>query len=124
MQKVAGVVSVNVSLNEGLTVLDLRADNTVTLAHLRQIIRNNGFVTNESQVVVQGAVTGSSGGLVLNVKGSGEQLLLRPGTSSAEFDHLRNRVKTEGSADTLISGTANTRDPKNMSIAVGKVSAP
>ena len=55
MQKVDGVQAVKVSLKEGLTILDLRPDNTITLAKLRQIIKHNGFVSKEATAVARGA---------------------------------------------------------------------
>ena len=57
MQKVPGVSAVRVSLNEGLTVIDLKPDNTVTLSGLRQVIRNKGFVTRSAEITARGVVT-------------------------------------------------------------------
>jgi hypothetical protein len=56
MQKVDGIQSVRVSLNDGLTILDLKPGNAVTLAKLRQIIKNNGFVSKEATAVARGTV--------------------------------------------------------------------
>src|SRR5262245_25158348 len=39
MQKLDGVQTVKVSLKDGLTILDLKPDNTLTLAKLRQVIK-------------------------------------------------------------------------------------
>jgi hypothetical protein len=58
MQKVEGVQSVRVSLNDGLTILDLKAGNAVTLVKLRQIIKNNGFVSKEATIVASGRPDG------------------------------------------------------------------
>ena len=125
MQKVPGIASVKVSLNDGLTILDFKPENSVSLSALRQVIRNNGFVTNESQVAVRGTVIAAGNGLVLEVKGSGERLPLKAAASAgAEFEQLRARLKTPGGADVVISGTADTKDPKAFSIAVAKASAP
>ena len=125
MQKVPGIASAKVSLNDGLTILDFKPENSVRLSALRQVIRNNGFVTNESQVIVSGTIIAAGDGLVLEVKGSNERLLLKPGVSAgAEFEQLRARLKTPGGADLVISGTADTKDPKAFSIAVAKASAP
>ena len=60
MQKVDGVQSVKVSLNDGLTILDLKPDNAVTLAKLRQVIKNNGFVSKEAQIVARGSIAYSA----------------------------------------------------------------
>jgi hypothetical protein len=73
MQKVDGIQSVRVSLNDGLTLLDLKPDNTVTIAKLRQIIKNNGFVSKEAIVLARGAPSGERGFVV---SGTNEQLTL------------------------------------------------
>ena len=73
MQKVEGVQAVRVSLNDGLTILDLKPGNGVTLAKLRQIIKNNGFVSKEASVVARGATNGARG---FAVSGTNEQLSL------------------------------------------------
>jgi copper chaperone CopZ len=56
MQKVAGIHSVRISLNDGLTILDLESGNTVTLAKIRQVIKSNGFVSKEATVRARGSV--------------------------------------------------------------------
>ena len=56
MQRVSGVTRVRVSLKDGLTVLDLKPGNAVTLAELRRIIKNNGFVSREASAVAAGSV--------------------------------------------------------------------
>lgn len=70
MQKVDGVQSVQVSLKEGVTTLELRADNKITLSQLRLVIKNNGFVSKEVQVVARGSF-GANG---FDVAGSAERL--------------------------------------------------
>jgi hypothetical protein len=75
MQKVDGVQNVKVSLNDGLTILDLKPDNTVTLAKLRQVIKNNGFVAKEAQIVARGSITGGSGAARFDVSGTREHLV-------------------------------------------------
>ena len=73
MQKVDGVQTVRVSLNEGLTILDLKPGNAVTLAKLRQTIKNNGFVSKEASVVARGSTNGQREFIV---SGTNEHLLL------------------------------------------------
>ena len=75
MQKVDGVEAVRVSLNDGLTILDLKPDNTVTLAKLRQIIKNNGFVSKDAHVVARGTATTANDKPVFDVSGTHERLL-------------------------------------------------
>jgi hypothetical protein len=76
MQKVEGVQSVKVSLNDGLTILDLKPDNTVTLAKLRQVIKDNGFVSKEAQIVARGSTAVVDGRPVFDVSGTKERLVL------------------------------------------------
>jgi hypothetical protein len=74
MKKVPSVVQVRVSLNDGLTILDLRPDNATTLSELRQIIKNNGFVSKEATVVARGTVAADQN--MFRVSGTNEQLPL------------------------------------------------
>jgi copper chaperone CopZ len=73
IQKVDGVQNVRVSLNDGLTILDLKPGNGVTLANLRQIIKNNGFVSKEASVLARGAPSGERRFVV---SGTNEELAL------------------------------------------------
>ena len=119
MQKVPGVSTVKVSLNEGLTVLDLKPGNAVTLANLRQIIRNNGFTTNESQVVARGTVTAVNQQLVFEVLGSRERLTLVAAPNAVNvLDDLRARLKATGAADVVLTGIADIKDPKALRLSV------
>ena len=110
MQKVPGVTGVRVSLNEGLTVLDLKPGNSVTLLHLRQVIRNNGFVTKEAQIVARGAVTAAANELTFEVSGSKERLALS--------------AKVSPTVDVVITGTVDLSDPKRLRLAVKSTGAP
>jgi hypothetical protein len=74
MQKVDGVDAVKVSLKDGLTVIDLRPDNRVTLAAIRQVIKNNGFVSKEANVRARGE--SSENGRQFVVSGTSERLEL------------------------------------------------
>jgi hypothetical protein len=70
MKKVEGVQSVQVRLKEGLTVLELRPANKITLAQLRTVIKNSGFVSKDAQVTARGTTTGNA----FEVIGTGERL--------------------------------------------------
>ena len=126
MQKVPGVVSVRVSLNEGLTVLDLKPGNDVTLASLRQVIRNNGFVTKEAQVVAAGAVSTAGGAVVLEVSGSRERFTIQPGSGQQlqRYDDLRARSKAGPSGPLALTGTVDITDPKSIKMTVTGVAQP
>ena len=72
VQKVDGVQSVRVSLNGGLTVLDLKPGNAVTLTKLRQIIKNNGFVTDTASIDARGSVVDAQ---TFVVSGTNERIM-------------------------------------------------
>jgi hypothetical protein len=71
MQKVEGVDKVTVSLKDGLTVLELKSGNTVTLANLRSIIKNNGFVSRNAEIVATGSLAATGD---FDVAGTRERL--------------------------------------------------
>lgn len=74
MKKNAAVAQVRVSLKDGLTILDLKPGNTATVAELRQIIKNNGFVSREISATARGVVSADQKAFV--VGGTSEQLAL------------------------------------------------
>ena len=88
MKKVPAIDHARVSLNEGMTVLDLKPGNTVTLLQLRQIIKNNGFVSKDASVRATGTV--SSDQKTFTVSGTNEQLpLTTPPWEKGEYWELR-----------------------------------
>ena len=74
MKKVPSVAQVRVSLKDGLTILDLKEGNGTTLTELRQIIKNNGFVSKEVDATLNGSV--SADRKTATVSGSNERLAL------------------------------------------------
>ena len=76
MQKVEGVQAVKVSLTDGVTTLDLKSGNTITMAKLRQVIKNNGFVPKEARVVGRGAPSGTAMDPRFVLSGTNEDLAL------------------------------------------------
>lgn len=78
MRKVDGVQRVEVSLKNGLTILDLRPGNRVTVAGLRTIIKNNGFVSKNADIVARGTPHADA----FEVSATGERLtVLSPPTA-------------------------------------------
>lgn len=121
MQKVEGISSVRVSLNEGLTVLELKPGNAITLARLRELIRNNGFPTRDALIVATGRGVASGSNLVFEVAGTGERYPVAVAT--AEQRKLADELRaTPG--PWLLTGTVDTRDSKSMMLAAGKLANP
>ncbi len=64
VEKVDGVTSAEVSLNDGEVVVVLKEDNQVRLDRLRQIIRDQGFTPREADIRARGVVERRDGRLV------------------------------------------------------------
>jgi hypothetical protein len=91
MRKVEGVKGVTVSLKDGLTTLELDEGNTVTLARLRAIIKNNGFMSKNADVVARGSLVGD----LFEVRFSREQLRVRSQLAKLENDRWTLVVPAE-----------------------------
>ena len=56
VEKLSGVESAEVSLNDGNVRIVLRPDNGITIAELRLVIRRQGFSPRESELRVLGTI--------------------------------------------------------------------
>lgn len=92
MEKLDGVQSVKVSLNEGRAVIELEPGNMVTLAQIHERVRRNGFTPQRAVVTARARVAGSGDTLRLEVVGTQESFdvaVIPPGASLTE---LKKRV--------------------------------
>src|SRR5258706_12913070 len=98
LKKVAGVESVEVSLNKGLAAVKLKPGNTVRPEELWEVVRKNGFTPKETRVVVRGTI-GTSTQLQLKVSGSSQVLNLTGDTKLVQDATKQNgnTVVAEGS---------------------------
>ena len=64
VEKLDGVVSAEVSLNDGHVAVALEEDNHVRLDRLREVIRDQGFTPREATLRARGIVERRDGGLV------------------------------------------------------------
>jgi copper chaperone CopZ len=76
LRKVAGVESVEVSLNRGLATVKLKPGNTVSVPQLWELIHKNGYTPKSTQVSVRGELANVNGVLQLKVSGTKDILLL------------------------------------------------
>ena len=82
LKSVAGVDSVDVSLEEGLAVVKMKPGNTTTLKQLNEAITKNGFTMKDSTATVAGTIVTTDGKTTLRVSGSNEVLQLVPQSAS------------------------------------------
>ena len=112
MQKIKGVEKVQVSLKEGLTILDLKPGNTVRLADLRMVIKNNGFVTRQAEIIARGRPVTIEGRNLFEVAVTGERFILAgaPPASDAAVA-ITGRIDF-GDADLPHLSAVEWNDPK------------
>ena len=105
MRKIPGVKTVRVSLNDGLTVLDLDAGNTVTLGQLRTVLKNSGFVSREAQLEARGVVAAAGQGLVFTLAGTGENFaIVADASNPAVYEILKQRAQAGQMTLTQLKG--------------------
>jgi copper chaperone CopZ len=76
LKKVAGVESVEVSLNKGLATVKLKPGNTVSVPQLWELIHKNGYTPNTTTISVRGELANINGSLQLKVSGTNDTLSL------------------------------------------------
>jgi hypothetical protein len=72
MKSVAGVDTVNVSLEKGLAAVKLKDGNTATISQLQEAVTKNGFTMKQSFATVAGTIQKAGDKYQLKVSGSNE----------------------------------------------------
>src|ERR1700733_14570287 len=92
LKKVAGVESVEVSLNKGLATVKLKPGNGVSVPQLWELIHKNGYTPKTPALSVRGEVTNVNGILQLKVSAAKDTLLLAadPKNAAAFGDVSKN----------------------------------
>lgn len=70
VEKLAGVTSAEVSLEEGLVTVQMTPDNQLTMAELQRAIRNQGFSPRGAEIQLSGALVEEGQRLALELPGS------------------------------------------------------
>src|SRR6267378_872627 len=96
LKKVAGVESVDVSLNKGLATVKLKPGNTVSVPQLWQLIHEKGYTPKATTVSVRGDLANIQGRLQRKVSGPTETLALvaDPKSAGAHGEAQRNLSQT------------------------------
>jgi hypothetical protein len=65
--KLPGVESAEVSLDKASADIRLKADNRITMAQLRQVLKKNGYPTRDAQIEARGRIAEHDGKLVVDL---------------------------------------------------------
>ena len=121
VRKIPGVEAVDVSLTRAVAEIRLAAGNTVTLAQLRQLVKNSGFNSPEAAVTVAGQLSSRGSSSVLTITGTNVVLLLTADASHpAAFEQVRARAAAPPSGPVTLEGTvrasSDAKQPDQMSV--------
>jgi copper chaperone CopZ len=110
VQKLEGVESVEVSLERASATVQLRAGNAVSLAQLREIIKNNGFTAKEAVVTVVGTLIERGGAPALETTGTKTvMLLVRDSKQPGAFEELQQAIRSASGPVVEVSGLVESR---------------
>ena len=120
MQKLAGVESVKVSLNEGHAKLVLKGGNSLTMAQVRGVVERNGFTPQQAVVAAEAEVLTRDGGLHVRILGVDEIYGLDASTSGA----IGAEVKKHNGRTVRIEGIIRpSRDKQKPTMQVTSILA-
>ena len=123
VRKLPGVESVDVSLERASTDIKLRAGNSITLAQLRSIIKNNGFTSKEATVTVAGDLIERGGGPALDVTGTNTVMLIVADPKESEaFRQVQERLRAKNTRTIRLVGSVESAVDSPDRIAVRAVS--
>jgi copper chaperone CopZ len=106
VQKVAGVESVELSLERAEADIRLAEGNRVPLDQFRRIVKANGFEPKQARVTARGTVREIAGKLVLEVSGPGTSLVISPDKSAPEpYKQFKSAWESKSTATFEVVGT-------------------
>lgn len=122
-QKIDGVDSVKVTLNDGRAIVTFKPLNKVTLAQIRAVIEKNGFTPKAATMsAIADVVAGPSGQPQLRLSGTNETFPVSSGTGEAARTELKKqlgkRVWVQGVVPPLKENPDGAIDVKDVKSAV------
>ena len=110
IRKLPGIESVDVSLERATADIWLRAENAVTLAQLRQIIKNNGFASKEATVTVVGNLIERGGKPAIDVTGTKIVMLIVPDPKQSDaYKRIEGQLRAQPGQTIELRGIVESR---------------
>ncbi len=110
IQKMDGIQSVSVSLNDGLLTADLKQTNALTLQGIRKAVEESGFKAEEATISASGTIRKIDPANYILETGTGERFMLKADNQSI-LDRISGvegtivvsgKVKSSGKDETLL----------------------
>ena len=121
LEKIDGVASVTVTLNDGRARLTLKPGNKVTLAEVRKVIEKNGFTPRAAAIVAEAEAVAGNDGTAIRVTGTNETFPIAGKT----VDKVRSDLKTRSGTPFIVEGiVAAPKDDPRGSIEVRELTPP
>jgi copper chaperone CopZ len=122
VQKVAGIESVELSLERAEADIKLTDGNRVGLDQFRRVVKANGFEPKQARVTVRGTVQETAGRLVLEVSGPGTSLVISPDKSAPEpYKQLKIAWESKSTSTFEVVGTVDQGAGGVETIAIASV---
>jgi len=110
MEKLPGVVSATMSLNEGRAIIQLRPGNAITMAQIRQSVERNGFTPQQAVVSGEAQVIAMGDKLQLRISGTNDTYEL---ASTPHADGVLPQLRNSTGERVVIEGIIPAqKDPK------------
>ena len=96
IQKLDGVEKVQLSADEGLVIVQLKAGNKIALEQLRRIVRSNGYPTKDAEITALGKLVSAGGRHSIDLlNGSSLPLTEPPSKSVQEIVEVKGVVTAD-----------------------------
>lgn len=92
VEKLDGVESAKVSLNQGRAEIELKPGSKITIAALREAVRRNGFTPQDATVTVRARVVAAAGRLRLEVPETGETFEVATTAHAGKLEELKKHA--------------------------------
>lgn len=110
MEKLPGVESAEVRLNEGRAVIQLTTGNAITMTQIRRSVERNGFTPRQAVVNAQADVITMGNRLQLRISGTNETYDI---AMTAHAESIQQQFKKSVGQRVLIGGIIPAqKDPK------------
>lgn len=114
MEKLPGVESTEVRLNEGRAIIRLKPGNAITIAQIRRSVERNGFTPQQAVISAEADVIARGDKLQLRIRGTTDTYDI---ASTAHADTIQQQLKKHTGNAVVIEGIVPaSKDSKGIPV--------